>query len=709
VNNAQDQLRHRVAFALSEIFVGSADCDQLEPYAQYYDKLATGAFGNFRDLLTTVTYSVPIGKYLTYIQNQKANPITGTSPDENYARELQQLFTVGLVQLNPDGSLILDSNGQPIPTYNNTTITETAKVLTGLSFTNISGNFFDDPQYSEPGGSNHGSIFSLSNDEFSPMKMYEAYHDETSKNIISLQQVPLAQAKPTLIPASQNGDNDIKILLDTLFNHPNTGPFICKQLIQKLVTSNPSPGYIYRVSQVFNNNGKGIRGDLAAVITTILTDYEARSQDVINNAGYGKLKEPLIRATSLYRALKTAAPNGAFMGWNYTLYNSPYYPPTTYTQSNLEQMILHSPSVFNFFSPTYSPLGAISEAGLVAPEMQITDSSSTISVPNSLTDIINLTVPQDPYTPNPSPYLVNDFSSYLPLSSNTTNLINEMNLLFCSGNMSDLTKTTIAQVINNIAIPTPITNYQNAKQNAINATYTSLIAPKVSAFDPGANFTIEAWVFPTIESPTYYSFIAGKRGDYNGSPPAVFDLIMRPNGYAQFELSSGTQSSFTAISSSNPLPIGVWTHLAITYDGNTMCLYINGVLNVHASTKSIPIAILTSPFSIGAGIKSDGTISMSNFSGLISQVSFWSTTRTQAQIQQSMTQGVPSDKNGLIADWLLDDGAGTIATDYSGNNYPMSEVNNSSINWTTITGTSLDRVINALNLTVNSPDGAFQK
>jgi len=719
VLTAPDQLRQRVAFALSEIFVISGSNEvQCEPYANYYDMLAKDAFGNFRTLINDITLNGEMGVYLTYIQNQRANAVTGTSPDENYARELQQLFTVGLVQLNPDGTLMLDSTGNPIPTYNNTTITQTAKILTGWAWTNKNNNFFTDPTFSDLGPEQKWQLYGVTNGRFSPMTMYEAYHDQTAKSIISFQQLPLNQASPTTIPAGTTGTAELKILLDTLFNHPNTGPFICKQLIQKLVTSNPSPAYVYRVSQVFANNGKGVRGDLAAVITAILTDYEARSPEVINNIGYGKIKEPLLRFTGLLRALNTSAPNGLYMDG---YYNMPAYGSINFLPSNnptgslglqtnsLNQAIFQSPSVFNFFSPFYSPLGTVSQAGLVAPEMQICDSTTELTVPNLLTSFIYKTPPYDPTAPTPSPYLVNDFSSLLTLSTNPSSLINELNLLFCGGNMTSATQDIISQAINSIPIPLPITNYSSAKQIALNASSSGLVAPKVSALDPVSNLTLEAWLFPTVESATGYTFIAGKRGDYVGDPYEIYDLILIPGGFASFSISSGAVGSSKGINTSKPLPIGVWTHIAATYDGSTIKMYVNGILDTQTSAKITIPSLPNASFSIAQGYTSSGSPNFAGFTGYISQVSLWNVAKSAAQIQQYMTQGIPTDKTGLIGGWLLDDNSSTQATDYSGNNLNLTAGTNSSLNWVSTSGTSLDRVQTAINLTIASPDAALQK
>lgn len=391
---APDQLRQRVAFALSEILVVSDAAstlqEQPEALANYYDLLAADAFGNFRQLLEDVTLSPVMGNYLNMLRNAAANPTKGTSADENYARELMQLFTIGLNRLNPDGTLQLDLNGQPIPTYTNTTIVQTANVLTGWSYHSAAAN----PSF------NGGAA-----DWYNPMQLYASYHDNTQKTIVG----------GVTVPASEGGAADLKILLDTLFNQPSTGPFICRELIQRLVTSSPSPGYVYRVSQVFADDGAGTRGNLAAVIRAILLDYEARSAAVAANAGFGKLKEPLLRQTALYRAFNASAQNGRYA----------IFTP----DQSLGQAALRSPTVFNFFLPNYSPPGILAAAGLYAPEFQITTATTAISAANAYYGAVYTSA-----TPSAST-LVLDLSPLISAPDNAT-LIANLNLLCCGGNLS---------------------------------------------------------------------------------------------------------------------------------------------------------------------------------------------------------------------------------------------------------------------------------
>jgi uncharacterized protein (DUF1800 family) len=449
-----DQLRHRVAFALSEIFVLGGPGGEHQPRVKYYDILVNRAFGNYRQLLEEVTLNPVMAEWLSHLKNKKADPVKGTAPDENYAREVQQLFSIGLLQLQPDGTLMLDAAGQAIPTYDQAMVSETAKIFTGWSFaiapatTTNEGVFLN----TQPGSTNR-AYTPDDNAYFLPMRHFDAFHDKGQKSIVSLQQVPLSEAKRTVIPAGQTGPQDLKLLLDTLFNHPNTGPFIGKQLIQRLVTSNPSPGYVYRVAQVFANDGTGTRGNLGAVVRAILTDHEARSPDVLGNFGYGKIKEPLLRCTAFLRALNAAAPNGRYLdnyfenpaqvrAGNLSPYNFMAWPLGRIAQSPLQ-----SPTVFNFFSPTYSPPGAMAAAGLVAPELEITDSYYALTVPNEmvrfmyrdLSDLRN-------YTPPPtglSPFVVLDYSALLPHAKNPAALVDQMSLLFCANQMTAATRTAM--------------------------------------------------------------------------------------------------------------------------------------------------------------------------------------------------------------------------------------------------------------------------
>ncbi len=453
---APDQLRQRVAFALSEIFVVGA-MEKLiwnaETKGKYYDLLVNGAFGNYRQLLENITLDPAMGLWLSHWGNPKANPARGTSPDENYAREIMQLFSIGLVQLQPDGSLLLDSAGQPIPTYDQATVSETAKVLTGWTGSGLSPGTLDPSIFNSyfPGWVSYG--FKGDDHELlKPMGYYDQFHDKTAKRLVSLQQVPLSRSAPTLVPANQAGPQDLKILLDALANHPNTGPFICRQLIQRLVTSNPSSAYLYRVAQVFANDGTGTRGNLGAVVRAILTDYEARSPDVLANVGFGKIKEPLIRLTGFFRALNFRAPNGRYLDSYYGEFRGGLGFVTQAAGSivyigsgfHLYQAPLNALTVFNFFSPDYSPPGPLAAAGLVAPELQIADTIAVIQAPNVILDFMLRDTSK--FTQPPaglSPFLMPDYSAFLPNARNPTALADQLNLLFCANQMTPATRSLI--------------------------------------------------------------------------------------------------------------------------------------------------------------------------------------------------------------------------------------------------------------------------
>jgi uncharacterized protein (DUF1800 family) len=406
---APDQLRQRVAFALSEIFVTSDVASQLanqaDGLATYYDLLANDAFGNFRQLLQDVTLSPAMGNYLNMLRNAKANATLGTSADENYAREVQQLFTIGLNELQPDGTLMLDSNGLPVPTYDQNEIVQTANVFTGWGYYSSAAN---------------PSFYGAPPDFTDPMMVYPSYHDETQKTIVN----------NIVIPANQGGAADLKMELDALFNHPNTGPFICSQLIQRLVTSNPSPAYVYRIAQVFDNDGTGTRGNLAAVIKAILLDYEARSLVLSADPGYGKLREPLLRMTAIYRAFNASSQEGRF--------------PIFYAQNNLDQAALRSPTVFNFFDPGYVQQGALASAGLFAPEFEITTASTAISVPNDIYSAV--------YTANPpaAATIVLDLSALAANSANPAAMVATLNQLLCANGMSAATEQTIESTLSSV-------------------------------------------------------------------------------------------------------------------------------------------------------------------------------------------------------------------------------------------------------------------
>ncbi len=350
-----DPLRQRVGFALSEIMVISDHVDDLQNnpigMLNYYDVLLKNAFGNFRTLLASVATHPCMGIYLNHLGNEKGDPDAGTFADENFAREVMQLFAIGLWQLNNDGTPKLDGNNKPIPNYGNAEIESMAKVMTGFGFGGPkANNFYDAPE-----------------NFTAPMKMWDEFHDVGVKHLLDGLTLPARTASDPDVGTA--GLADFNAVMDMLFNHPSCPPFISKQLIQKLVTSNPSPAYVGRVTAKFINNGSGVRGDLATVVRAILLDPEAREMQFAAQSASGKMKEPYLRTVNLARAFKAKAANGRFaLGQN--------------LQEVHFQQPLSAPTVFNFFKPGYSPAGPVNDAGLVAPEFQILNAVTATSVPN---------------------------------------------------------------------------------------------------------------------------------------------------------------------------------------------------------------------------------------------------------------------------------------------------------------------------------------
>ena len=412
-----DQLRQRMAFALSQILVISRRDATLfskpEPVANYYDIFVRHGLGSYRDILMEVAHHPCMGWYLSHVGNQQADLSIGRFPDENFAREIMQLFTVGLWELNTDGSRKLDSEGEPIPTYDNAEITELARVFTGL--------WYD----SEWGWGSGG----WAEDHFMrPMVMHAEYHDFESKSLLG------GFALPARAASDAHGAKDIEDAINHLFNHPNTPVFISKKFIQFLVTSNPSPAYIQRVQDVFIDNGSGKRGDLAAVAKAILLDEEAREvKYALGEDTFGKLKEPVMRTMALARAFDIGNTHPNFVWHN---------PIQLYYEQSFQEP-MYAPSVFNFFKPDYQSPGVIRDAGIVSPEFQIMDSYSSISFPNLLWDYIDEGFRSGWVNHR---FLLN-FEKTRQVSTSHEALLDRMNLLLAGGSMSARTRSVILEII----------------------------------------------------------------------------------------------------------------------------------------------------------------------------------------------------------------------------------------------------------------------
>ena len=415
-----DQLRQRTVLALSEIFVlsdvNSSITGEKAAHASYLDMLSRNAFGNYRQLLEQVATHPAMGHYLSHIRNQREDVATGRLPDENFAREVMQLFTIGLWQLNPDGTRRRDGNGNFIPTYGQDDVAGFAKVFTGWSW--------NGPDRSLSRWNGWIPTYPAPKNWLDQMQNYPDFHSLSEKRFLGV-----------TVPANTSGEASLRIALDTLFNHPNVGPFFGRQLIQRFVTSNPSPAYVGRVAAAFNNNGSGVRGDMRAVLRAVLLDPEARDASVANQATWGKLREPMVRFGNWMRAFNASSQLGSYRIWN--LENN---------VSSLGQNPLRAPSVFNWFRPDYAPPGEVMSRNLVAPEFQITHETTGTGYVNFVVSTV-----QRGHGWNNSAIVAN-YASEIALANNPAALMDRLNLLLTSGRMTSSTRQTILDAVN--AIPT---------------------------------------------------------------------------------------------------------------------------------------------------------------------------------------------------------------------------------------------------------------
>lgn len=420
--DGDDQLRQRVAFSLSQILVVS-DVGMLGDYqfgmTDYWDTLLEHSFGNYRNLLEAVTLHPMMGEWLSSIRNRKAVPAENIHPDENYAREILQLFSIGLHQLNMDGTLKKDANGLPIPTYGQAEVKDFARVFTGLIY------HYDNPAYRDQWewrGPWSGAITTH------PMEALEEIHDTGEKTLLNGQTVPAG------------GDTlaDISAAIDIIFNHPNVPPFVSKQLIQRMVTSNPSPAYIARVARVFADNGSGQRGDLKAVVKAILLDPEARHAHSASD-NFGKLREPLLRFSHLWRAFGLPKKTRSGSLWEQTSCGRGNYRIywIWWLDSFLRetgQDILGAPSVFNFYQPGFSPSGPVASAGLVAPEFQIASESWLTGIASSMNWQIQASLWVDDI--DKYEWSILDLRDEAPWGASPEYLLKRFNLLLLNGQMT---------------------------------------------------------------------------------------------------------------------------------------------------------------------------------------------------------------------------------------------------------------------------------
>jgi uncharacterized protein (DUF1800 family) len=472
--SASDQLRQRMAFALSEIFVVSSFGEN-ELYeipkglAYYQDLMVKHAFGNYRDLLEAVTYSPAMGYYLTYMGNEKSDPDTGRVPDENYAREILQLFSIGLVMLNKDGSTITDANGKVIETYTNKDITGLAKVFTGLDLDN--SKIVTDADYYEIW---HQAMIILEED-----------HSSAEKTFLG-----------TTIPANTTAAESIRLALDHIANHQNVAPFISRQLIQRFVTSHPTAAYIKRVATVFEQGsytlpngttiGEAKRGDLKATLAAILFDEEARSDSSRAQASFGKVREPIIRLTNWVRAFEV----GTITPELTDILNN------TESADTLNQHPYRSLSVFNFYRPGYVPPSTLSGvANLTIPELQIVNTNTIPSYINFMTTFIYNEM-EDTDTQAQTDFFqmnnvnldasqadksfISAYTTEKTLAADPVALVDHLNNLLTYGELSNNTREQIINVISDYAVDDSvdeITKTENINQRIYLAILMIMSSP----------------------------------------------------------------------------------------------------------------------------------------------------------------------------------------------------------------------------------------
>lgn len=430
--SSDDQLRQRTAYALSQIVVVSGRTSTALhrlPHVQaaYQDILVRNAFGNYRDILEEVTYSPAMARYLTYLRGKKADPSTGSVPDENYAREIMQLFTIGLVELNMDGTPRLQG-GQMVETYTNDDIVGLARVFTGFSY--------DAPVF-WPDLSAQPQL------TYSPLKVFPEHHSVAEKTFLG-----------TTIPAGTSGAESVDRALDTLFNHPNVAPFISRQLIQRLVTSNPKPSYVERVARVFESGsftmpngvtvGEGRRGDLKATVAAILLDSEARTPSLRDDPDFGKVREPFLRFMHWARTFNV---NSALISNQALLWHT--------DSSGLIQQPLRAPSVFNFYRPGYAAPGTLTgNADLVAPELQILDATSLVGFNDVLTAYIFGNAGLRAGFGSENTDFVPDYSTEIALATDPGALVDHLDALLAGNQLQGTTKTRIINILDGITIST---------------------------------------------------------------------------------------------------------------------------------------------------------------------------------------------------------------------------------------------------------------
>ncbi|CAN5456618.1 DUF1800 family protein [soil metagenome] len=480
---SDDQLRQRVAFALSQILVISYQNDTLGGQSQnvrgtasYYDMLERNAFGNYRTMLNDVTFHPMMGYYLTSLRNTKEtiqNGVVTRTPDENYAREVMQLFTIGLLQLNPDGTTVNGADGKPLETYTKDDIAGMAKIFTGLSWGAPAGA----TDVTSNGRFNGGGSPANVDKEIQPMQCYPQYHSITEKKFLG---------KTIGVQSSATVDScnvDLKLALDTLFNHTNIGPFISERLIKQFVTSNPTPAYVGAVAAKFNDNGAGVKGDMKAVVKAMLLHPEARiARSPAVDTTFGKLREPILTVSQWLRASETkSAAVGVNQAQRYLI---------GYTDNTLQETPMRSPGVFNFWRPGYvPPSSALGDKNLTSPEMQVVQELSVTTYLNSMRNWVDQGIGNGVQVGTTN---VRDlkpaYTKEIALAADPAALTDRMNVLYMGGMMTQATRDAITESVTSVAIP--VLNTAGTNQAAIDSAKLN---------------RVKLAVFMTVGSPDYLS------------------------------------------------------------------------------------------------------------------------------------------------------------------------------------------------------------
>jgi uncharacterized protein (DUF1800 family) len=428
--SSPDQLRQRMVYAMTQILVVNVQATEgwwpAYKLAYYLDVIEEHAFGNYRQLLEAVTLSQAMGEYLSMRGSRKADA-GGRQPDENYAREIMQLFTIGLVQLNADGTPAMVNN-RAVPAYTEDDVKGLARVFTG---------------WEEQPATRDTPTGWLDR----PMRHLADRHEAGSKTFLG-----------TTVAAGTNGTDGMRTALDALFNHPNVGPFLGRQLIQRFVTSNPSSAYVSRVAAAFADDGNGVRGDMKAVLRAVLTDGEARNLKAARSSTTaGKLREPVLRFSQWARASKVSSPSGQ---WRLGDLSDP--------ASRLGQSPLRSPSVFNFYRPGYVPPGtSIAGASRVAPEFQITTETSVVGYLNFMQNVIGST------TGFNGSDLTADYSAWIAVADDAAALAAQANLVLAAGQLPVQRETLVRDAVASIAVA----NDSDRRRRVQTALLLTLAAP----------------------------------------------------------------------------------------------------------------------------------------------------------------------------------------------------------------------------------------